>query len=145
MNNFTREEIVVMKKGATYYDIASNDYNYFQQFKKVVNPDYNNPLAVQSHQIIEKLLKHIIDCYCQEENQEEILSSHKLQTLYQAIHKVYSEFQLKRDDLLFLTSFYDDARHPGVDYIMVNEEDALRCIQIVEEVKGYVDAFIQYN
>ena len=49
---------------------------------------------------------------------------------------------LDRDDLLFLSAFYFDARYPGVDYIMVGREDALRCVKIVEEVKLAVDEFI---
>lgn len=134
-----------MNKGTNYYDIADNDYKYFRQYKTMINPDYNNPLAIQAQQIVEKLLKHVIECYCQEENPKEILRSHKLQSIYMVIHRIYPQFKLKRDDLLFLSSFYYDARYPGVDFVKVDENDAIRCIQIVEEVKETVDAFIARN
>ena len=131
-----------MNNGKSYYDIAERDYQYFMQYKNMIQPDYNNPLAIQAQQIVEKLLKHIIECYCQEEDPREILRSHKLQSIYLTINRIYPEFQLNRNDLLFLSSFYYDARYPGVDFIMVNEEDAIRCVQIVEEVKMAVDEFI---
>lgn len=131
-----------MNNGKSYYDIAERDYQYFMQYQNIIDPEYNNPLAIQAQQIVEKLLKHIIECYCQEEDPREILRSHKLQSIYLTINRIYPEFQLNRNDLLFLSSFYYDARYPGVDFIMVNEEDAIRCVQIVEEVKLAVDEFI---
>lgn len=131
-----------MNNGKSYYDIAERDYQYFMQYQNMIDPEYNNPLAIQAQQIVEKLLKHIIECYCQEEDPREILRSHKLQSIYLTINRIYPEFQLNRNDLLFLSSFYYDARYPGVDFIMVNREDAIRCIQIVEEVKLAVDEFI---
>lgn len=131
-----------MNNGKSYYDIAERDYQYFMQYQNIIDPEYNNPLAIQAQQIVEKLLKHIIECYCQEEDPREILRSHKLQSIYLTINRIYPEFQLNRNDLLFLSSFYYDARYPGVDFIMVNEEDAIRCVQIVEEVKVAVDEFI---
>lgn len=131
-----------MNNGKSYYDIAERDYRYFMQYKNMIQPDYNNPLAIQAQQIVEKLLKHLIECYCQEEDPREILRSHKLQSIYLTINRIYPEFQLNRNDLLFLSSFYYDARYPGVDFIMVNEEDAIRCVQIVEEIKMVVDGFI---
>ncbi len=131
-----------MNNGKNYYDIAERDYQYFMQYRNMIHPEYNNPLAIQAQQIVEKLLKHIIECYCQEEDPREILRSHKLQSIYLTINRIYPVFQLNRNDLLFLSSFYYDARYPGVDFIMVNREDAIRCIQIVEEVKLAVDEFI---
>lgn len=131
-----------MNNGKSYYDIAERDYQYFMQYKNMIDPEYNNPLAIQAQQIVEKLLKHIIESYCQEDDPREILRSHKLQSIYLTIKRIYPEFQLNRNDLLFLSSFYYDARYPGVDFIMVNREDAIRCIQIVEEVKLAVDEFI---
>ena len=132
-----------MNHGKSYYDIAERDYQYFIQYKDMIHPEYNNPLAIQAQQIVEKLLKHIIEYYCQEEDPREILRSHKLQSIYLTINRIYPEFQLNRNDLLFLSSFYYDARYPGVDFIMVDSEDATRCIQIVEEVKLVVDKFIE--
>lgn len=132
-----------MNNGKSYYDIAERDYQYFMQYKNMIDPEYNNPLAIQAQQIVEKLLKHIIECYCQEEDPREILRSHKLQSIYLTINRIYPEFQLNRNDLLFLSSFYYDARYPGVDFIMVNEEDAIRCVQIVEEIKVAVDEFVE--
>lgn len=131
-----------MSSGSTYYDIALNEYEYFRNIKNIVNSDFNNPLAIQSQQIVEKLLKHIIEYYCHDHNPIHLLRSHKLHLIYMAIHQAYPQFQLNRDDLFFLSSFYYDARYPGIDYIKVDKEDALRCIRIVEEVKEKVDEFI---
>ena len=132
-----------MNKGTNYYDIAENDYQYFKQYTTIINPDYNNPLAIQAQQIVEKLLKHMIEDYCQEENPKELLRSHKLQSIYMSINRIYPNFQLNRDDLLFLSSFYYDARYPGVDFVKVDKDDALRCIQIVDTVKKAVDTYIK--
>lgn len=131
-----------MNKGVNYYDIALNDYRYFKNYEALINPDYNNPLAIQAQQITEKFLKYIVEYYCQDENPNELLRSHKLHSIYIAIHRMYPEFELNRDDLLFLSSFYYDARYPGVDFVQVDQEDALRCIRIVNDVKEKVDAFI---
>ncbi len=132
-----------MNKGISYYEVACNDYRYFTNYLIIINDEYNNPLAIQAQQIVEKLLKHIVDVYCLEYDQKEVLRSHKLQSIYTTIRESYPEFVLKRDDLLFLSSFYFDARYPGVDYIVVDREDANRCISIVNEVKQSVDAFIK--
>ena len=132
-----------MNKGISYYEVACNDYRYFTNYLIIINDEYNNPLAIQAQQIVEKLLKHIVDVYCLEYDQKEVLRSHKLQSIYTTIRESYPEFVLKRDDLLFLSSFYFDARYPGVDYIIVDREDANRCISIVNEIKQSVDAFIK--
>jgi HEPN domain-containing protein len=132
-----------MDYGSSYYDIAVNEYQYFQHVKTIVNSDFNNPLAIQAQQIVEKLLKHIIESYCQDNNVTQLLRSHKLHSIYMTIHRIHPQFQLNRDDLIFLSSFYYDARYPGVDYVKVKKEDAIRCIRVVEEVKEKVDEFIE--
>lgn len=93
-----------------------------------------NPIAIQSQQIVEKLLKYILEEILVEEDNTELLRSHKLRTLESTIESQLGDCVMSKDDARFLTDFYFDARYPGDDFILVTYEDVNRCIDIVSKV-----------
>ena len=128
----------------SYYEAAQNDYLYLEGVKAILNdlPSYN-PIAVTAQNIAERYLKHIIQNYMLDQDYTQTLRSHKLMTLYQAIHSRFEEFILDTGMLRVLTDYYFDARYPGADYITVTREDALEAILGVESIKYAVDLFMK--
>lgn len=128
----------------SYYDTAQNDYLYLEGVKEILNNLRSyNPIAVTAQNIAERYLKHIIQNYMLDKDYTQTLRSHKLMTLYQAIHSRFEDFILDDNMLRILTDYYFDARYPGADYIMVTREDALEAIRGVETIKYAVDTFIE--
>ena len=128
----------------TYYDTAYNDFKYLQSTKSVIPTIGSyNPIAVTAQNIAERFLKHVIQIYLLDRDYTSVLRSHKLITLYQAIHEVYPDFQLDKNMLRVLTDYYFDAQYPGADYITVSQQEALEAVEIVEAVKDTVDSFIK--
>lgn len=128
----------------TYYDTAFNDFEYLQSIKPMIYTiGRYNPIAVTAQNIAERFLKHVIQIYLLDRDYTSVLRSHKLTTLYQAIHEVYPDFQLDKNMLRILTDYYIDALYPGADYITVSQQDALEAVEAVETIKGAVDSFIE--
>lgn len=133
-----------MKNMDSYYEAAQNDYLYLEGVKNILNDLHSyNPVAVTAQNIAERYLKHIIQNYMLDRDYTHTLRSHKLMTLYQAIHSKYDHFILDENMLRILTDYYFDARYPGADYIIVSREDAIQAISGVESIKCAVDAFIK--
>ena len=53
-----------------------------------------NPIAVTAQNIAKRYLKHLIQDYMLVKDYTQILRSHKLMTLYQAIHSKFEDFIL---------------------------------------------------
>lgn len=126
-----------------YYTVACNELKYFINSYENTTDNYYNPVAVQAQQIVEKLLKHIVDEYCAEDNCTDVLRSNKVQLIYDTITKRSPEFKLERQELSDLSDFYLNTRYPTVDYTLVSKETADKCVEVVKDVKLKVDAFIE--
>ncbi|MHC1749590.1 MAG: HEPN domain-containing protein [Cellulosilyticaceae bacterium] len=120
----------------SYYAIACNDIAYLE----VIGDTgfYNQPSAL-CQQIVEKLLKSIIEKFYIDDNLTDILRSRSLKTLGRALKTTLPDINLDLKDLAYLTSYYFDTRYPSPDYHLVSKEDFEECKRILYSVKAEVD------
>lgn len=90
-------------------------------------------------EIVEKLLKSLIEQIYIEDNLTEMLRSHSLTTLGRALQRCLPSIELDIKQLAYLTSYYFDTRYPSPDYHIVSKEDFEECKQIMYAVKAEVD------
>lgn len=122
-----------------YYYIAMNDLLYLQSTLNY--PGYNQ-ISVQCEQITEKLLKSVATYTCTKEV-ESILKSHSLKKIYLAIKTEYKDLELNVRELAYLTDFYFDAKYPGDDFVTVDKESCLLCLNILYDTLEEVNRFRQ--
>ncbi len=115
-----------MKANNDYYKIAINDLQYLQA---TLHLPYYNQIVVGAQQIAEKMLKSIAERICVEPFK--LLTTHNLRALYTEIHKEDSEFVLDKGALSMLKDFYYDAKYPGDNYVDVDEESCIECLEIM--------------
>lgn len=123
-----------------YYQLAKNDYLFLQSAKG--SKLYNN-IAVQSQQVIEKYLKHLVYTFCIEHNEAlRALKSHSLVKLNSILLESGIDLELSRGDLAILKDYYYDAKYPGDNFIIVTKEDSEHALYVVEEVKSKVENYL---
>lgn len=123
-------------KQNSYYAIACNDIAYLEA---VGDTGYYNQPAAICQQVVEKLLKSVIERLYIEDNITDILRSHSLKTLGRALTSVLPTVDISIKDLAYLTNYYFDTRYPGPDYHIVSKEDFDECKRIMYDVKEEVD------
>jgi len=123
-----------------YYHIAMNDLEYLNAVKDV---PYYNQNCIACQQISEKLLKHIVSISYSEDDMDKILKSHSLRTLYRAIRRNITSFNLPEEELANLTDYYFDAKYPGNDFFTANKEDFDKCYATVLKVVDEVNKLIK--
>lgn len=128
-----------MRTGNSYYDIASNDLEYIEASFYL---GYYNNLAAGCQQVVEKYLKHIVEHFCTDLEDINVMRTHSLKVLQKLIIIVISDVKLNLDDMVFLTDYFD-ARYPGVDYSIVTEEEAQRCLRIAQEVRDEINRILK--
>lgn len=128
--------------GINYYVIAENEFEYLMKINNTV-VDYYNPIAIQSQQIAEKYLKHLLDVYCTDTDNTDLLKSHKLHRIYDKISAKFTDLKLDKNDLRMLSEYYFDTRYPGVDFTFVTKEEAEKCIEVVIDVRNKVNSMIK--
>ncbi|RKI42923.1 hypothetical protein D7V86_00015 [bacterium D16-51] len=95
-------------------------------------------------QVCEKFLKHLVRLYVFDSDVDKVLKSHKLITLiFRMERAVGISLNVNRDMLRFLSDFYFDGRHPGVDFIVADREGAERGYKTVMQVKEQVDYVLE--
>lgn len=126
----------------SYYDVAGEDLKFLEFYYSRIDeaPNYN-PVVVQEQQIVEKLLKHLIDRFADSSDALGMLRSHKLAQIAGMVNTICG-LGINLDDMRFLSEFYFDGRYPSRDYLAASKEDAARGYQIVREVKAAVDGYI---
>lgn len=124
----------------SYYQLAKNDYLFLQRGKD--SGLYNN-IAVQSQQIVEKYLKHLVYTFGIEHKESlRALKSHSLVKLNSILLESGIDLELSKGDLAILKDYYYDAKYPGDNFIMVSREDAEHALYVVEEVKNKVEYYL---
>lgn len=124
----------------SYYQLAKNDYLFLQSAKE--SKLYNN-IAVQSQQVIEKYLKHLVYTFSVEHNEAlRALKSHSLVKLNSILLETGIDLELSRGDLAILKDYYYDAKYPGDNFIVVSKEDAEHALYVVEEVKNKIEDYL---
>lgn len=127
-------------KDNSYYAIACNDLAYLEA---IGDTGYYNQPSALCQQIVEKLLKSVIEQVYMEDNITEVLRSHSLKTLGRALQGALPSLHLNLKDLAYLTNYYFDTRYPGPDYHLVDKEDFEECKRIMYEVKKEIDQIIK--
>lgn len=113
-----------------YYDVALSDLNYLELTLGI--PGFNQ-ISVQCQQIVEKLLKSVVEIVCTSDI-EELLKTHNLRKIYMAVDKEKKSFKLDAKDLGYLKDFYFDAKYPGDNFVWVTKEECAECLHIMYEV-----------
>lgn len=124
----------------SYYHLAKNDYLFLQSARH--SKLYNN-IAVQSQQIVEKYLKHLVYTFCIEHKESlRALKSHSLVKLNSILLESGIDLELQKGDLAILKDYYYDAKYPGDNFIVVTKEDSDHALYVVEEVKNKVEDYL---
>lgn len=123
-----------------YYSLALNDYNYLQFGRKT---DLYNNIAIQSEQVVEKYLKHLVNEFCID-NREAVaaLKTHNLNKLYRILLEEGIDLGVERAELSLLKDYYFNARYPGDNFIMVTKEEAIECLELVDYIKDRVEEYL---
>lgn len=129
-----------MKLENNYYAIAYNDLKYAEAGMAT---GYYNNVAAGCQQVVEKFMKYILENYCIKNGDIEIMRSHKLKTLAKGIMNELDFVSINLDDMSYLTDYYYDARYPGVDYTIVTEEEARRCLEIAKVILEMTNSVIK--
>lgn len=120
----------------SYLGMAKNDYLYAKNSMNIGKEIGNyNGVAALCAQAGEKYLKAAIEkCFVDDIDMMNLLHSHNLRALY---NKIITRFHLSvsSKDCKWLGDFYYDARYPGDNFILVNENDAKECLRIVEALE----------
>lgn len=126
-----------------YYGVAINDYNYFV---RQLSLNSHNHTAIQAQQVVEKLLKHLVSIFCVEHTEaNNVINKHSLKKINSILKECDVDLDIDLKDLTFLQDYYFDARYPGYDFVVVSEEEAKLCIDIVEIIKSKVQNFMIYK
>ena len=124
----------------SYYLLAKNDYLFLQSAKD--SKLYNN-IAVQSQQIVEKYLKHLVYTFAIEHRESlRALKTHSLVKLNGILLESGIDLDLSRGDMAILKDYYYDAKYPGDNFINVSKDEAMHALYVVEEVKKKVENYL---
>lgn len=126
----------------SYYDIAKSDKQYLDALIAVIDklPGYN-PVVVQEEQVVEKMFKHLIDRFIDCDNSVNLLKSHKLANLANAIRPFYT-IPVDIGDLRMLSDYYFDGRYPSADYVFASKQDALDGYDVACKICSWVDTIV---
>lgn len=120
-----------------YYDIAYNDYQYLTA---TMHTDLYNSISVQIEQVVEKLLKSVMEAVCNHCDKQ-TLNGHNLRKIYLSITKEIEDFDLDTDALSSLKDLYFDAKYPGENFIEVTEDMCIKYTRLMYEVIRVVNQF----
>jgi HEPN domain-containing protein len=120
-----------------YYDIAYNDYQYLTA---TMHTDLYNSISVQIEQVVEKLLKSVMEAVCNPCDKQ-TLNGHNLRKIYLSITKEIEDFDLDTDALSSLKDLYFDAKYPGENFIEVTEDMCIKYTRLMYEVIRVVNKF----
>lgn len=121
----------------SYYDIAHNDYQYLTA---TMHTDLYNSISVQIEQVVEKLLKSVMEAVCNPCDKQ-TLNGHNLRKIYLSITKEIEDFDLDTDALSSLKDLYFDAKYPGENFIEVTEDMCIKYTRLMYEVIRVVNKF----
>lgn len=125
-----------MKIQNTYRSLAENEYLYMQASVEVARKLGNyNILATQCAQICEKYLKAIVsEKMIMNADNKVLLQTHNLRSILVKIKETYP-IEVTQKEIKYVGDFYFDARYPGENFTMVDEETIEDCIEITEKLR----------
>ena len=128
-----------------YYEFAENDYQMILFLVK--NEQVRNGMCTMSQNICEKYLKHIIDKYIRQtdENFESYtfyMRTHNLRSICRFIKENLSDFDFNTNKICQADGYYFSSRYPGRDSSFVDKDDVESCWEAVQYTKTIVDDYI---
>lgn len=128
----------------SYYGTAENDYLYA---KAGIMNDNNlsnfNVAAGLCAQAAEKYMKAVIEIYdVDNENSLQLMRTHNLRLLVNRLRELFKGCPLSSKDYKWLGDFYYEARYPGDNFVVVNEEDALESLRLVEFLREWIESIV---
>lgn len=135
-----------MYKLNSYYGMAENDYLYAKAGMDICRQLGNfNAIASGCSQAAEKYLKALAErCLVDDPEGISVLKTHNLRTIVNKIKQEIPSIELNSKDCKWLGDYYFDARYPGDNFVAVNEEDALECLRITEEIREIVGRELEW-
>lgn len=98
---------------------------------------YNDVIAIDIHQSIEKAFKAIYAYYG-----IAVPRTHILGALYEFV-STKIELDITIDHLLIISDYYDSERYPGPKYFLPSNEEIETNIQIAQNVFSFIDKHIR--
>lgn len=120
-----------------YYSIACRDLRYLQF--TIGLPFYNN-IIFQCEQIIEKLLKSVIELY---DTHSFLLYSSNIVQLKDEVISYIGNIGLNTKDAQIITKYVNNTRYPGENYIIVNKEDCTKALKLCYLLLNEINIFRQ--
>lgn len=128
----------------SYFGTAENDYLYAKTGIMNGNNLSNfNVAASLCAQAAEKYMKAVIEIYdVDNENSLQLMRTHNLRLLVNRLRELFKGCPLSSKDYKWLGDFYYEARYPGDNFVVVNEEDALESLRLVEFLKEWIESIV---
>lgn len=114
-------------------------YRNIETNKKMLEwGDYNDSVRY-SQQVVEKVLKHLLETTCDAEVTK-FMKLHKLKILYSEVMKknIKELPEVNTDTLAALTDYYFDTNYPGDNFVLVEKEEAERMYLFA---RNFIDTF----
>lgn len=120
-----------------YYSIACKDLRYLQF--TIGLPFYNN-ITFQCEQIIEKLLKSVIELY---DKHSFLLYSSNIVQLKDEVILYIGNIGLNTKEAQIITKYVNNTRYPGEDYITVTKEECTKALKLCYSILDEINIFRQ--
>lgn len=116
--------------------IAKAEKDYLVAIRELkAKPPATEAVCFHAQQCIEKYMKAIL-----QEGDVEFEKIHDLDILLGQCMEFMPELESYRDELIKLSTYAVDVRYPGLD---VSEEEATKCVEIMEEVRKVIRRFFK--
>ena len=125
-------------KTLTYMDFAIDEWQYLNM--AYMSGIYSNAQIAQCQRIAEGALKHIIDTRFL--NQNEVMMSHSLRHIYDAIIEMGIDIRSIRSDIMILNNYHTHTRYPGRDAFLADFEDIKASVEAVNRILEVVKEVI---
>ena len=130
-------------KQYNYYRIALNEFKYLEYNIQIEDEDIYNRNGILCEQVVEKLLKHIVERACFKEDYSNLLKGHNLVKLYKAILEEGIELDLSINMLRTLKDYYFDANYPGDNFILLTKEEVDEAYAFTKDTLAKVKKVIE--
>lgn len=126
----------MVTKMNSYLGIADNDLMFLRAVLAVsMQSGYFNHIAIQSAQVVEKSLKAIAEIKLVDNDEiNGLLRTSNLRKIAQALNSIDGIPQIDLVKCKFVGDFYFDVQYPGDDFIAVDYDTAVYCIECAEEI-----------
>lgn len=123
-----------MANNLTYLDFAVDEALYLTDaFAKGLR---YNAMVAQAQRVCECYMKHVITRSMM--NNNEVMMSHNLRTLYEYIESIGIDMKPVRTDVMLLNNFYTHTRYPGKDAFLASNEDITAAVESVERIIKHI-------